>query len=205
MTGGASGHWMGDWVESTSASRGAEDTWGPYWDAMFPPRRVRAWINWKRMSTGVNIAKRLWDQREYLRRTYESVHGADPAEWPSQHPGVVLDAVLWVAHGACLGCHWFDPTGHSMRRTDDLQQALVLARRHETSNGAFRGGDDRMMPSARAILSPPPAETPPLPRRAGPIPPLRIADRYAAGRRGRGRAIRRRPSTPESPTRGDDS
>lgn len=31
---------MGDWVESTSASRGAEDTWGPYWDALFPPRRV---------------------------------------------------------------------------------------------------------------------------------------------------------------------
>ena len=50
------------------------------------------------MSTGVNVARRLWDQREYLRHTYESVHGTDPAAWPSQHPGVVLDAVLWMAH-----------------------------------------------------------------------------------------------------------
>lgn len=30
-------------------------------------------------STGVNIAGRFWEQREYLRRTYESVHGNDPA------------------------------------------------------------------------------------------------------------------------------
>ena len=130
-------------MPSTRVSASAEDTWGPYWDALFPPRPVSPWINWKRMSSGVNIARRLWDQREYLRRTYESVHGTDPAEWPSQHPGVVLDEVLWVAHAACLRCHWFDPTGHSMRSPDDLQQALVLARRHESSDGAFRDGATR--------------------------------------------------------------
>jgi hypothetical protein len=129
----------------------------------------------------VNIARRLWDQREYLRRTYESVHGTDPAEWPSQHPGVVLDEVLWVVHAACLRCHWFDPTGHGMRSPDDLQQALVLARRHEDSDGAFRGGEDRLMPTARATPGPPPVETPPIPRRI-PIPRLRIAARYAAGK-----------------------
>jgi len=138
MTGGSGEHWMGDWVESTPASRGAANTWGPYWDALFPPRRVRAWINWKAMSTGVNIARRLWDQREYLRRTYESVHGTDPAGWPSQHPGVVLDEVLWMAHAACLRCHWFDSSGHSMKSPADLQQALVLVRRHEMSDRAFR-------------------------------------------------------------------
>ena len=128
----------GQLMPSTRASAGAEDTWGPYWNALFPPRLVTPWINWKRRSSGVNVARRLWDQREYLRRTYESVHGTDPAEWPSQHPGVVLDEVLWIAHAACLRCQWFDATGHSMQRPDDLQQALVLARRHETSDGAFR-------------------------------------------------------------------
>jgi len=40
--------------------------WGPYFDAIFPPARVTAWINFKRMSIGVNIARRLWDQREEL-------------------------------------------------------------------------------------------------------------------------------------------
>ena len=66
---------------------GGANTWGPYWDALFPQRLVTSWINFKRLSTGVNVARRLWDQREYLRRTYESVHGTDPAAWPSQHPG----------------------------------------------------------------------------------------------------------------------
>jgi hypothetical protein len=65
---------------------------------------------WKIRSTGTNIARRLWDQREELRGEYEDVHGTDPALWPVQHPGVVLDAVLSTAHGACLGCQWFDVT-----------------------------------------------------------------------------------------------
>jgi hypothetical protein len=130
---------------STNWSASAGHSWGPYWDAMFGPSMVTEWIDWKRGSTGVNIARRLWDQREYLRRTYESVHGTDPAEWPSQHPGVVLDEVLWVAHAACLRCHWFDSSGHSMRSPADLQQALVLARRHEMSDGAFRDRATRVV------------------------------------------------------------
>ncbi|HEU4360854.1 MAG TPA: hypothetical protein VFR27_05015 [Mycobacterium sp.] len=80
---------------------GGAGTWGPYWDALFPPRPVTPWVDWKRLSTGVNVARRLWEQREYLRRTYESVHGSDPLAWPSPHPGVVLDAVRWVVHAAC--------------------------------------------------------------------------------------------------------
>ena len=42
---------------STRASIGAAHTWGPYWDILFPPQSVTGWINWKRMSTGVNVAK----------------------------------------------------------------------------------------------------------------------------------------------------
>jgi hypothetical protein len=85
-------------------------TWGPYFDALFPPQEVSPWIAWKIRSTGVGIARRLWDQREQLRGEYEDVHGTDPARWPVQHPGVVLDAVPSTAHGACLGCQWFDVT-----------------------------------------------------------------------------------------------
>ena len=121
---------------STPWSSGASNTWGPYWDGLFPPQLVTPWINFKRGSTGVNVARRLWDQREYLRHRYELVHGSDPAAWPSQHPGVVLDAVLWMAHPACLRCHWFDTAGHYMKNPDSLERALVLARRHELSDGA---------------------------------------------------------------------
>ncbi len=91
-----------------------------------PPALVKNWVDWKRGSTGVNIARRLWDQREHLRRTYESVHGADASRWPSQHPGVVLDAVPSTAYAACLGCQWFDRSGHA---------ALLAAWEREKSDG----------------------------------------------------------------------
>jgi hypothetical protein len=81
-------------------------TWGPYFGALFPPQEVSPWIAWKIRSTGVGIARRLWDQREQLRGQAGDVHGTDPARWPVQHPGVVLDAVPSIAHGACLGCQW---------------------------------------------------------------------------------------------------
>ena len=107
-------------------SNGASTTWGPYWDAQFPPAEVTAWINFKRGSTGVNIARRFWDQREHLRRVHESVFGTDPEAWPSRHPGVVLDDVPSISHAACLGCQWFESRGHS---------PLFMARRHEVSDG----------------------------------------------------------------------
>lgn len=119
MTGGTNRQRLGP---STRGSAGYSTSWGPYWDAMFRPREVSAWIDWKRCSTGVNIARRFWAQREHLRRTYRAVHGDDPDQWPSRHPGVVLDAVPTIDHAACLGCQWFDPLGRS---------PLLLARKHE--------------------------------------------------------------------------
>lgn len=105
---------------SRQRSKGHEGTWGPYWDWLFPPlKKVSAFVDWKRGSSGVNVARRLWDQREYFRRTYESVYGTDPALWPSRHPGVVLDAVRYVTHSACLGCQWIGAGGY------------LAARRHE--------------------------------------------------------------------------
>ena len=123
----------------------------------------------------------LWQRRQQLRRAYEAAHGTDPATWPTQHPGVVLHGMA-----ACLGCHWLYGGGY-YRLDGVFQDAIDLARHHETANGAFHGGEDRLMPTARATPSPPPVETAPIPRRI-PILPLRIADRYAAGRPG---ALRR--------------
>ena len=105
---------------STQASLGYSDTWGPYWDAMFKPRLVTSWIDWKQCSTGVNIARRLWSQREYWRRFYESVHGDDPAGWPSQHPGIVLGALPASGYAGCLRCQWLS----------GARSPLWAARRH---------------------------------------------------------------------------
>lgn len=116
---------------STRWSDYGRNTWGPYWDVLFPPSMVTGWIDWKLGSTGVGVARLLWAQREYLRRTYESVYGTDPAGWPSQHPGVILGGGQTSLDAACLRCNYFDPH-HSAAR------ALELARRHETSDGAFR-------------------------------------------------------------------
>jgi hypothetical protein len=71
---------------------------GPVLGCAVSAQPVTGWIDFKRLSSGVNIARRLWDQREYLCHTFEAVHGADPTSWPFQHPGVVLDAVPYYAH-----------------------------------------------------------------------------------------------------------
>jgi hypothetical protein len=110
---------------------------------------VIPWINFKRLSTGVNVARRLWEQRDDFRLAYEAVHGNDPAAWPARHPGVVLDAVQWIAHAACLGRNWFDAAGHDMR--DRLPEAAENARRHQVSNGSFRR---HYMAAKRGIVDP---------------------------------------------------
>jgi hypothetical protein len=75
-------------------------TWGPYFDALFPPQEVSPWISWKIRSTGVGVARRLWDQREQRRAEYEDVHGPDRALWPVQHPGRLNRAATEPA--ACI-------------------------------------------------------------------------------------------------------
>ena len=140
---------------------------GPYFDALFPPQEVSPWIAWKIRSTGVGIARRLWDQREQLRGEYGDVHGTDPARWPVQHPGVVLDAVPSTAHGACLGCQWLDgevigwatPTGsneHLHGRTD-TKSPMVYSSTVDVAGGeegSIRHDDDgRPAPSGDSPVS----------------------------------------------------
>jgi hypothetical protein len=95
------------------------------------------------MSTGVNIARRLWDQREELREAYEVEHSSDLENWLHRHPGIVIDAVQFVAHAACLGCQWIDQPGTSMSDEGWREASAAAARRHERSHGEFRGEPDQ--------------------------------------------------------------
>jgi hypothetical protein len=66
--------------------------WRAYHESMFPSGQlVTPWVRFKVMSTGVNIARRLWDQREELREAYEVEHGSDQDGWPHRHPGIVAN------------------------------------------------------------------------------------------------------------------
>ncbi|WP_197373231.1 hypothetical protein [Mycolicibacterium baixiangningiae] len=122
-----------DTRDSWQPGSGYDATWGPYYNVFFPPSRVTEWVYWKRTSTGVNVVRRLWDQREQLRAEYEAANGPDPRAWPQQHPGVVLDAVQWIAHAACLRCQWLDRQGTYMREDGWRDEATLRALRHQTA------------------------------------------------------------------------
>jgi hypothetical protein len=118
--------------------------WRAYHKSFFPPGGlVTPWIRFKVMSTGVNVARRLWDQREELREAYEVEHGSDQDDWPHRHPGIVIDAVQWVAHAACLGGQWIDVPGTSMSDAGWREAARRSSAHHESSNGQFPGQSDR--------------------------------------------------------------
>jgi hypothetical protein len=59
------------------------------------------------------------------------------------HPGIVIDAVQWVAHAACLGCQWIDVPGTSMSDAGWREASAAVPRRHESSHGQFPGQSDR--------------------------------------------------------------
>lgn len=100
-------------VESWTPGTGYADSWGPYHQVLFPPHQVTPWIRFKIMTSGVNIGRRLWAEREALRADYEVAHGVDPEAWPQRHPVVALESVQSIAHAACLGCQWLDRRGTS--------------------------------------------------------------------------------------------
>jgi hypothetical protein len=163
-------------VPLTRAPSYASTTWGPYYETLHPPCRVDFIVNWKVVPGLMDHAAGLWRRRQNLRRAYEAVHGCDPALWPTQHPGVVVEG-----HAACLGCHWMQERGY-YRHDRVFQYPVDLARRHESSDGTFCGGDGKR-PTARPLPSPLPVKTAAIPRRTAPIPPLRVAERYVAGTR----------------------
>ena len=105
-----------------------KEPWGRYFNVLHPPRLVRDFILWKRSSSGVQIAERLWGQREQLRKA--SAHASD-AHAAGAHIGAVLDAVPKVAYAACLTCHWLDPSGVSMEQPNWRALAAAVARVHE--------------------------------------------------------------------------
>ncbi len=121
-------------VEAWTPSRGEVENWGAYYNVLFQPRMVTPWIKFKRMSSGVNIARRLWDEREDLRRGYETHHGVDPGQWPVSHPGAVLENVKWIAHPACLRCQWLHADVY-MKEGDWRNVATDHALRHQELGG----------------------------------------------------------------------
>jgi hypothetical protein len=151
---GPGGRGKGELVDAWTPSGDLTATWGPYYSLMFPPKRVTPWIKFKRASTGVNVVRRLWNERENLRLEYEAIHGTDPGEWPARHPGVVLETVKWVAHPACLGCQWFR-RGVSMRDLDWRESATEQALLHQVSNGQYREGGGTSGTSASEVAAPP--------------------------------------------------
>ncbi|MDQ3664520.1 MAG: hypothetical protein M3353_07670 [Actinomycetota bacterium] len=102
--------------------------WGPYFDTLYPRRLVRDFVQWKRSSTGVNIARRLWEQRQCLRAASPYVASTQAT---GAHIGVVLDAVPFIAHAACIACTWLDGGGASMARPDWRERTAAIARQHE--------------------------------------------------------------------------
>ena len=112
-------------VALSAARRAKGEGWGPYFDALYGPRLVRAFGHWKRSTTGVRIAERLWEQRTELREAFP------PAAATGAHVGVVLDAVQYVAYPACLSCTWLETNGVSMTHPGWRQLALAQARLHE--------------------------------------------------------------------------
>ena len=66
------------WTPSTSFG------WRAYHESMFPPGRlVTPWVRFKVMSTGVNVARRLWDQRQ------EHAQPTKPSTAPIQRTGPI--------------------------------------------------------------------------------------------------------------------
>lgn len=123
-------------VDSWTPGRSTAHSWGPYHDVLFPVRKTSPWITFKIMTTGVNVAQRLWNEREALRTEYEAAHGFNPERWPTRHPGIVLESVESVAHAACLGCHWLRHEGTSMGADDWRNTAVGHATEHQ--NGGSR-------------------------------------------------------------------
>jgi hypothetical protein len=66
-----------------------------------------------------------WDQREELRAAYEAVHGTDPYQWPDRHPGIVIDAVEWVAQPGSSLRRGYEPTRPA--RADARSAACVCS------------------------------------------------------------------------------
>ena len=114
-------------VGRTAADMGNKP-WGPYFDALYPRRLERDFVQWKRATTGVSIARRLWGQRECLRTANPYVASAQATV---VHIGAVLDAVRYIAHAACITCTWLGRRGESMLDEDWQGRAAAIARQHE--------------------------------------------------------------------------
>jgi hypothetical protein len=120
------------WTPSSSVG------WRAYHKAMFPPGGlVTPWIRFKKMSTGVNVARRLWDQREELREAYEA-RSARQRSRAAPSPSASHRPRCSGSPSRCLGCQWIDSPVPRWSNPG-WRDAAAAARRHESSHGEFRG------------------------------------------------------------------
>ena len=142
-------------------------TWGPYFEALFPPQKVSPWIAWKIRSTGVGIARRLWDQREQLRGEYEACTAPTGRGGRSSIRESCLTRCpllrtgrAWAASGSmCEVTGWATPTGSNeplYGRTDTKSPMVYSSTVHVAGGeeGSIRHDDDgRPAPSGGSPAS----------------------------------------------------
>jgi hypothetical protein len=97
-------------VEACAVGRG-NDVGVPYYEALHPPRRAHWIIDWKVVPKWIDHATDLWRGRQELRRAYEAAHGADPAKWPVQRPGVLLGSHAAIYRAWGTGPVWVEEMG----------------------------------------------------------------------------------------------
>ena len=113
---------------STSAPTRWTEPWAAYHEVLYPEptRPISPFGQWKRATTGANIARAYWGARERARGRWTSIPHTT-GEWRLQHPPVAL----WMpesAQAACLGCRWIGGGG-------TIDHAAERARRHSIESG----------------------------------------------------------------------
>lgn len=109
---------MTERLSRTSADFG-NPPWGAYYDHLYPPRLVAEFSRWWMATASVDIARRLWAQRERLRLDGDC----------DTTMGVVLDAVPEFAYPACLRCAWLGSAA-PMELDGWLQRAGAESEKH---------------------------------------------------------------------------
>jgi hypothetical protein len=109
--------------------------WFDYYRTMFSEYKDArsGYTAFKLGSTATNMAREAWALREEARLQWTEHFGGASADWPLEHPPLVLWLPI-VGWGACLGCTWLqDRTGG---KGGDVKTAAREARKHALDEGA---------------------------------------------------------------------
>ena len=106
-----------------------DEGWRAYHEQIFDLAAApSAFVRWKIRSSGVHVARDLADARNTVLERWRDQHGRWQADWPVQHPPVVVVMREQAARPACLGCLWIGST------SDDFAAAGAAARAHASQH-----------------------------------------------------------------------